>query len=118
MKTDTQSRPTTEQLRAELERLSRRRGGAVFGKILLILLLLLVICVALVIIFIPGYVIYGDSMSPSLAESDIVLAWPYSEPAVGDIIAFLENEENRKAINAGLSLATTVKTLWIPEMSL
>ena len=37
---EAQTRPTAQQLRAELNRVSRRRGGAVFGRVLLIVLFL------------------------------------------------------------------------------
>lgn len=81
-------RPTSEQLKAELERISEPGGGSVVGRVLLILLVLLVIFAALVAMLLPGFVIYGDSMLPSLAEGDVVLAWPYTQPKNGDMIAF------------------------------
>ena len=89
---DYTARPTTEQLRAELERLDRKRHGSVFGKVLLILLLLILITAALGVIFLPGFVIYGSSMSPSLDEGDIVISWPYSEIDNGDLVAFRYGE--------------------------
>ncbi len=100
-----QSRPTADQLRAELDRVSRRRGGAVFWKILLILLLLVLIAAVLAVVFLPGFVIYGNSMAPSLIEGDVVLAWPcrsaepeqfdsklFPMPQSGDLVAFRYGE--------------------------
>ncbi|MCR5136234.1 MAG: signal peptidase I [Oscillospiraceae bacterium] len=98
---EAQSRPTSEQLRAELNRVSRKGGGAVFGKFLLILILLILILAVLAVILLPGFVIYGNSMAPTMDEGDVVLAWPcraeqsdsiFSRlcpmPESGDIVAF------------------------------
>ena len=81
-------RPTTEQLRAELERISEPRAGSVFVRVLLVLLVLILIIGALVAMLLPGFVIYGDSMLPALAEGDVALSWPYFTPKNGDMIAF------------------------------
>ena len=89
---DFPARPTTDQLRAELERLDHKKRGSVFGKILLILLLLVLIAAAVGIILLPGFVIYGNSMSPSLDEGDIVISWPYAEIDNGDLVAFRYGE--------------------------
>ena len=89
---DYQSRPTTEQLRAELARLTRKKSGSVFGKLLLIFLLLILIAAAVGIILLPGFVIYGNSMAPSLEEGDIVISWPYAEIDNGDLVAFRYGE--------------------------
>ncbi len=89
---DYTARPTAEQLRAELERLDRKRHSSVFGKVLLILVLLIMIAAALGIIFLPGFVIYGSSMAPSLEEGDIVISWPYAEIDNGDLVAFRYGE--------------------------
>ena len=89
---DYTARPTAEQLRTELARLDRKRHGSVFGKVLLILLLLILIAAALGVIFLPGFVIYGSSMSPSLDEGDIVISWPYAEIDNGDLVAFRYGE--------------------------
>lgn len=89
---DYSARPTTDQLRAELERMNRKRRGSVFGKILLILLLLILIAAAVGIILLPGFVIYGSSMEPSLEEGDIVISWPFTEIDNGDLVAFRYGE--------------------------
>ena len=89
---DDKSRPSLDQLRAELDRVSRKRRGSVFGKILLVLLILILVVAVLAVIFLPGFVIYGDSMSPSLEEGDLTLSWPYGEVRSGDLIAFRYGE--------------------------
>ena len=86
------SRPTAEQLRAELRRLDKKRGISGFGRVLLVLLALLILAAILVMVFLPGYVIYGDSMSPALNEGDIVLCLPNISIWSGDIIAFRYGE--------------------------
>ena len=81
-------RPTAEQLRAELERISEPRSGSIVGRVLLVLLVLVLVIAALAAVLLPGFVIYGDSMLPALAEGDVVLAFPYTSPNNGDMIAF------------------------------
>ena len=85
-------RPTTEQLRAELERISNRRTGRTALRVFLILLAVLaVLAVASVFLF-PAFVIYGNSMAPALQEGDLVLAAPGTLPEIGDTVAFRSGE--------------------------
>ena len=90
----TQVRPTSEQLRAELNRVSNKRSGFSFGRFLLILLLVVLIAAVLLIVLLPGFVIYGDSMLPTLDEGDVVLAlpctlaWSATIRQSGDMVAF------------------------------
>ena len=86
------SRPTAEQLRAELRRLDRKRGASAFVKVLLAILALLIVAGVLVTVLLPGYVIYGDSMAPALNEGDIVLCLPNATLRSEDIIAFRYGE--------------------------
>ena len=67
-------RPTAEQLRAELERITGKRRGRGFLRFLLVLLLLIAILAAAVILLFPAFVVYGNSMAPALHEGDLVLA--------------------------------------------
>ena len=90
-------RPTLEQLRQELERLDqleeqpkrrkKKKGGRVIGILLLLIFVLLVAVVTFLFVS-SGYAIYGDSMSPSLNEGDLVLAFPHILPKTGDMVAF------------------------------
>ena len=84
--------PTAEQLRQELERINRKRKGPLLLKILLFLLMILLIAAITFFCLMSGYVVYGDSMSPTLQEGDLVLAIPNAEIRSGDLIAFRHNE--------------------------
>lgn len=84
--------PTAEQLRQELDRLNRKRKGPVFLKILLFLFLILLIAAITFFCLMSGYVVYGDSMNPTLQEGDLVLAIPKAEIQPGDLVAFRHNE--------------------------
>ena len=83
------SRPTTAQLRAELNRVSqnRKKKRSPVGGILLILFLILLVAAITFLLLLPSYVVYGDSMMPSLEEGDLVFCWPWSEVQPGDMIA-------------------------------
>ena len=85
-------RPTVEQLRRELDRMNKKRGLPTAVRV--ILLLLVVVLVASVTFFclLSGYVIYGNSMSPTLEEKDLVLAIPNAKLSTGDIVAFRHEE--------------------------
>lgn len=85
-------RPTAEQLRAELERITGKRRGRGFLRFLLILLLLIAILAAAVILLFPAFVVYGNSMAPALHEGDLVLAAADPYPEIGDLIAFRSGE--------------------------
>ena len=88
-------RPTAEQLRAELDRISgkgRKGGGRGFLRFLLILILLLAVLTAAVLLLFPAFVVYGNSMAPALHEGDLVLAAADNSPAIGDLIAFRSGE--------------------------
>ena len=85
-------RPTAEQLRAELERISGKRSRHGFAYFLLVLLFLLALLVAAVVLLFPAFVVYGNSMAPALHEGDLVLA-AYDGPSkTGDIVAFRSGE--------------------------
>ncbi|MCR5089001.1 MAG: signal peptidase I [Oscillospiraceae bacterium] len=82
------SRPTSAQLRAELERVSRRRSGSMPGRILLIVFVLLILAAVLAAVLLPSYAIYGESMAPALSEGDLVLGLPGAgEIVTGTIVA-------------------------------
>ena len=85
-------RPTAEQLRAELERITGKRRGRGFLRFLLVLLLLIAILLAAVILLFPAFVVYGNSMAPALHEGDLVLAAVDPYPEIGDLIAFRSGE--------------------------
>jgi signal peptidase I len=85
-------RPTAEQLRAELDRITRKSHGRGFLRFLLILLLLIAILAAAVLLLFPAFVVYGNSMAPALHEGDLVLAASDPYPGIGDLVAFRSGE--------------------------
>ena len=88
-------RPTAEQLRAELDRISgkgKKGGGRGFLRFLLVLILLVAVLAAAVILLFPAFVVYGNSMAPALHEGDLVLAAADTSPDIGDLIAFRSGE--------------------------
>lgn len=99
-------RPTIEQLRAELTRISgggsrkepggssgkSRKKGRGFLRFLLILLLIAALLAAAAILLFPAFVVYGSSMVPALHEGDLVLAAATDAPARGDLVAFRSGE--------------------------
>ena len=87
-------RPTSDQLRAELERISRKRKGNGFFRFLLILVLVLALLVAAVLLLFPAFVVYGNSMAPTLHEGDLVIAATDSSPEIGDLVAFRSGESS------------------------
>ena len=85
-------RPTAEQLRAELDRITPTRRGRGFLRFLLILILLIAVLAAAVLLLFPAFVVYGNSMAPALHEGDLVLAAADPHPNTGDLVAFRSGE--------------------------
>ena len=84
-------RPTSDQLRREIERLEqmdKKRGMPIALRIILFLIIVLIIAAVTFFCLLSGYVIYGNSMSPTLLEKDLVLAIPNAEIHSGDLVAF------------------------------
>ncbi len=85
------NRPTADQLRMELERVGKKKRGSVIGRFFLILLILILIAAVACVFLLPSFIIYGDSMAPTLTEGDLVLCWkadwPKGEIRRGDMIA-------------------------------
>ena len=87
-KTPAPRRPTSEQLRKELERLEKKRGMPAALRVILFLLVVILIGAVTFFCLLSGYVIYGNSMSPTLEEKDLVLAIPNAKLRTGDMVAF------------------------------
>lgn len=81
-------RPTSEQLRQALDRMNQKRGLPIAVKVIIFLLVVLVIASITFFCLLSGYVIYGNSMSPTLEEKDLVLAIPNAQLQSGDLVAF------------------------------
>lgn len=88
------SAPTVEQLKAELERESyRRRYGRVFRSTIYTLITVAAAAVLIATLFLPVLRIYGSSMTPTLADGNIVVSVTSGEFKRGDIIAFWFNNK-------------------------
>lgn len=68
----------------------KKPGRVVLRVILILFLAVLVLSIGATVYMVMqyGYVVYGTSMAPSLAEGDLVLAIPKSLPVTGDLVSF------------------------------
>lgn len=81
--------PEVEQLEAELARVKyRTRYRAVMKSTVYTLIVVAAIAVLVATIWTPVLQIYGSSMTPTLAEGDIVVALKGTELEHGDLMAF------------------------------
>ena len=84
----TNSRPQSEQLEAELKRVTKKEK---FIKVLRSTIYTLVVVAAFAILvavlFLPVLRIYGSSMTPTLTEGDIVVSVKGSKVETGDIVS-------------------------------
>ena len=81
--------PTLEQLTLELERENyRRRYRGVLRSTLFTLVVVAAVAVLVATIWMPVLQIYGASMTPTLAEGDIVVCMKGTELTSGDLVAF------------------------------
>ena len=85
-------RPTADQLRRELDRLEKKRGLPTAIRVILFLLVVVLVAAITFFCLLSGYVIYGNSMSPTLEEKDLVLAIPNAKISAGDMVAFRHEE--------------------------
>lgn len=86
--------PTTKQLEEEFRREKKKRQfGSVLRSTVYVLATVAAFAILLVTIFFPVMRIYGNSMTPTLNEGDIVVAWKGSKFSTGDIIAFYYNNK-------------------------
>ena len=91
-KTSAPRRPTAEQLRRELARMEKKRGLPTAVRVILFLLVIALVAAITFFCLLSGYVIYGNSMSPTLEEKDLVLAIPNARLSAGDMVAFRHEE--------------------------
>ena len=82
-------RPTTEQLSAELDRVRyKRKYNRVLKSTIYTLIVVAAISVLVATTWMPALQIYGEPMTPTLDEGDIVVSVKGSDFAAGDLIAF------------------------------
>lgn len=85
--------PTVEELEAELKREKRRSSRFFLRGLILVISLAVIGGLAVSYLWMPVLHINGESMAPSITDSDIVLAYACSEIQSGDIIAFYNNNK-------------------------
>ncbi|MGM9941428.1 MAG: signal peptidase I [Bulleidia sp.] len=82
-------RPSTQQLKEELERVSeRRRYTSLLKSTIGSLLVVAAVVVLIATVWMPVLEIYGSSMSPTLSEGEIVISIKGSSFTHGDLVAF------------------------------
>lgn len=86
--------PEISQLEAELKRVQyKRRYRTVFRSTVYTLITVAAIAVLVATLFLPVLQIYGNSMTPTLSEGDIVISLKGASFEQGDVIAFYYNNK-------------------------
>lgn len=86
--------PTTNQLDRELQLEKHRKSfAAVFRSTVFTLVTVAAVAVLIAVLLLPVLQIYGNSMSPTLVEGNIVLSLKGSDFETGDVIAFYYNNK-------------------------
>lgn len=81
--------PTTEQLEGELKRVRyKSRYRSVLRSTIYSLITVAAIAVLIATLWLPVLQVYGNSMTPTLNEGDIVLSVKGSDCELGDLVAF------------------------------
>ena len=94
MKKEFTSPPTSLQLEDELKRVKyRKRYRSVLRSTVYTLITVAAIAVLVATLLLPVLQIYGSSMSPTLADGDIVVSLKTSEFKHGDVVAFYYNNK-------------------------
>ena len=92
--TSLRERPTAAQLEAELERTRyRSRYRTVLRSTVYTLVIVAAAAVLVATLWLPVLQIYGNSMTPTLADGDIVVSVKQSDFAQGDVVAFYYNNK-------------------------
>ena len=94
MKTDEIVMPSPEQLEGELNRARyRARYRNVLRSTIYTLITVAAIAVLVATLLLPVLRIYGNSMSPTLVDKDIVVSVKQTEFKSGDVVAFYYNNK-------------------------
>ena len=84
--------PSVEQLEEELKREKYRRSfGFALRNAVFTLITVSAVAVLVAVLLLPVLQIYGNSMSPTLTEGDIVVSVKNSSFKTGDVLAFYYN---------------------------
>ena len=94
MKQEKMTMPSSEQLEKELDRARyRTRYRNVLKSTIYTLITVAAIAVLVATLLLPVLQIYGSSMSPTLADRDIVVSVKQTEFETGDVVAFYYNNK-------------------------
>ena len=94
MKNEIPSLPSPQQLEDELSRVRyRKRYRNALRSTLYTLITVAAVAVLVATLLLPVLQIYGSSMSPTLADGDIVLSLKTSDFKPGDVVAFYYNNK-------------------------
>lgn len=86
--------PSTEQLEAELKRVKyQNRYHSVLRSTIYTLIVVAAVAVLVATLWLPVLQIYGNSMTPTLQDGEIILSVKTSEFEPGNIIAFYYNNK-------------------------
>ena len=87
-------RPTSTQIEAELNRTKYRiRYRSVLRSTVYTLVIVAAVAVLVATLWLPVLQIYGNSMTPTLVDGDIVVSMKSSDLEQGDVIAFYYNNK-------------------------
>ena len=87
-------KPSTQQLEAELSRVKyKRRYRTVLKSTIYTLITVAAVAVLVATLWLPVLQIYGNSMTPTLQDGEIVFSMKGSDFKQGDIIAFYYNNK-------------------------
>lgn len=94
MKFDSTTLPTPQQIEEELSRTKyKKRYRSVLKSTIYTLITVAAAAVLVATLLMPVLQIYGSSMTPTLADKDIVLTVKSSELKTGDVVAFYYNNK-------------------------
>lgn len=94
MKFDCTTLPTPQQIEEELSRTKyKKRYRSVLKSTIYTLITVAAAAVLVATLLMPVLQIYGSSMTPTLADKDIVLTVKSSELKTGDVVAFYYNNK-------------------------
>ena len=86
--------PTMEQLESEIKRVrNKRKYRSVMKSTVYMLVTVAAVAILVATLWLPVLQIYGNSMTPTLHNGDIVVSTKASEFTQGDVIAFYYNNK-------------------------
>ena len=84
--------PTIEELEAEISRVKHKQNQRnLFRNTIYVLIVVAAVTALVSVFFISALKAYGDSMSPTLEDGEIVVALKTQKAEAGDVIAFYYN---------------------------